>query len=185
MNPLAGALAADSGPGGPFDLINGLPVHVLVVHAAVVLVPLAALGLVGMAISVRLSRHIGWLVVLGAAAATGAAVVAKESGERFQIRVGAPEFEHNQLGDVLPIFAGVLLLATLLLWWIDRSGRAAGVTPRRGLRIIVAVLAVIVAAANLVWVYRVGESGARSVWSDQVTAPSPPGPSNGPGAQLL
>ncbi|MGB7979448.1 MAG: DUF2231 domain-containing protein [Candidatus Nanopelagicales bacterium] len=170
MTLLAAARAATSGPGGPFDLIDGLPVHVLVVHAAVVLIPLAALGLIAMALSVRLSRHLGWLVVLGAVVATGAAVVAKESGEKFQIRVGAPGFDHNRLGDVLPIFAGVLLLATLLLWWIDRAASSAGARGRRGLRMTVAVLAVIVAAANLVWVYRVGDSGARSVWSDTVAS---------------
>ena len=46
--------------GGPFDLVNGIPVHPLVVHAAVVLVPLAALGLVVMAVWPRFSRSLGW-----------------------------------------------------------------------------------------------------------------------------
>ena len=33
-----------------FDLINGLPVHTLVVHAVVVLVPLTALGTIALAV---------------------------------------------------------------------------------------------------------------------------------------
>ena len=33
-----------------FDLINGLPVHPLVVHAVVVLLPLATLGLIAIAV---------------------------------------------------------------------------------------------------------------------------------------
>ncbi len=172
MLALAGSIPTESGSGGPFDLINGLPVHALVVHAAAVLIPLAALGVIGMAVSVRLSRNIGWLVVLGAAVATGASWVAKESGEKLQIRVGAPGYDHNTLGDVLPLFAAVLLLAAGLLWWIDRAA-GAGPQRRRGLRIAVALLAVAVAVANLIWVYRVGDSGAKSVWSDQVSAATP------------
>ncbi len=168
MLVLAGSIPTESGSGGPFDLINGLPVHALVVHAAVVLIPLAALGLIAMAFSVRLSRNVGWLVVLGAAVATGASWVAKESGEKFQIRIGAPGFEHNELGEVMPVFAAVLLLAAVLLWWIDRSA-GGGPQQRRGVRMAVAVVSVVVAAANLVWVYRVGDSGAKSVWSDQVS----------------
>jgi hypothetical protein len=38
-------LVAQDGP-GPFDTVAGLPVHPLVVHAAVVLLPLSAIGLV-------------------------------------------------------------------------------------------------------------------------------------------
>ena len=47
--------------GGAFALINGLPVHPLVVHLAVVMVPLAAIGLIVMAAWPKFSRR--WPVI--------------------------------------------------------------------------------------------------------------------------
>ena len=69
----------------------------------------------------------------------------------------------------MPIFAAVLLIAVMALWLIDRSAPADGPAPRRGLRITVAIVGVLIALGNLVWVYRVGDSGAKSVWSGEVT----------------
>jgi uncharacterized membrane protein len=151
-----------------FDLIRGLPIHPLVVHAAVVLVPLTALGLLLMALLPRFSRANGWLVVAIGAAAAVASVVARLSGIALQQRTAAPRFDHAELGGSMPWFAGALLLATAGLWLVDRREAAAGSSGRRGVRGAVAVVAVAVALANLVWIYRVGDSGARSVWSGRV-----------------
>jgi hypothetical protein len=164
-----------NGQGGPFDLIDGLPVHPLVVHGAVVLIPLAALGVLLMAAWPRFSRRHGWLVLAVAVVAPGAAVVSVRSGEALAERVGDPGFDHDELGEQLPLVAGALLLATLVLWLLDRwRGRRQepgddDPPPRGGLlRALVAVLAVLVALGNLAWVYRVGHSGAQSVWLDEV-----------------
>lgn len=158
----------DDETGGPFDLINGLPVHPLVVHAAVVLVPLTALGVLLMAAWPRFSRSLGWLVALGGVVAAGSSFVAKESGEALEGRVGEPGFDHAELGEVMPVLALALLVVAVVLWLIDRSAAREGAAPRRGLRIAVAVLAALVALGNLVWIYRVGDSGAKSVWSGEV-----------------
>jgi uncharacterized membrane protein len=154
--------------GGPFDLINGIPVHPLVVHAAVVMVPLAALGLLVMVAWPRFSRRHGWLVVGAAAVAAVANLVAKEAGEALEDRVGEPGFDHAELGDTMPLFAVGLLVVTAILWLVDRAAPEDGPQPRRALRIAAAVLAVLTALANLVWIYRVGDSGAKSVWSGEV-----------------
>ncbi len=45
----------------------GLPAHPLIVHAVVVLVPLVALGAVGVVLWRGLRDRVGWLVVAGAA----------------------------------------------------------------------------------------------------------------------
>ncbi len=158
------------GSGGPFDLINGIPVHPLVVHAAVVLVPLTALGLIVMAVWPRFSARYGWLVAVSGVLAAGSSFAAKESGEVLEGRVGEPGFDHAELGDQMPIFAAVLLVAVVALWLIDRSAPTDGPAPRRGLRIAVAIVGVVVALANLLWVFRVGDSGAKSVWSGRVSA---------------
>lgn len=168
MVTVAGGVLAE-GSGGPFDVINGLPVHPLVVHAAVVLVPLTALGLLAMAIWPRFSGRYGWVVAVSGLLATGSSFAAKESGEVLEGRVGEPGFDHAELGDLMPIFAGVMLVAVIALWLIDRRAPADGPAPRRGLRIAVAVVGVLIALGNLFWVYRVGDSGAKSVWSARVT----------------
>ncbi len=156
--------------GGPFDLINGLPVHALVIHAAVVLVPLTALGLVVMAIWPRFSRGHGWLVVVSGVVATMSSFVARQSGEALEERVGEAGFDHADLGEVMPFFAAAMLVAVIVLWLIDRSAPDSGPAPRRALRVVVAVIGVVIAVANLVWVFRVGDSGAKSVWTGKVAA---------------
>lgn len=169
MVAVVGIVPSD-GSGGPFDLVNGLPVHPLVVHAAVVLVPITALGLITMAVWPRFSRRYGWLVVGSGAIATLACFVAKESGEVLEDRVGEPGFDHAELGELMPIFAAVLLVAVLILWLIDRGAPPDGPPPRRALRVVVAVIGVLIALGNLVWVVRVGDSGAKSVWAGRVAA---------------
>jgi hypothetical protein len=84
--------------GSLFDTIGGLPVHSLVVHAVVVLVPLVALGAILMAFWPSFSRRFGTLIVVVAAGAAAATVVAKESGEQLAGRVGSPE-PHVDLGS--------------------------------------------------------------------------------------
>jgi uncharacterized membrane protein len=183
MGVQVAAVAPRVSDGGPFDLVNGLPVHPLVVHAAVVLVPLAALGLLVMAVSPRFSRSLGWLVAVGSVAGAGAAWVAKESGEALEERIGGVGFDHDELGEVMPVFAAGLAIVTIVLWLLDRAAPADGPTARRGLRILTAVLAVVVAVGNLVWVYRVGDSGAKSVWTGRVASTALPPADTGEGAE--
>jgi uncharacterized membrane protein len=180
-----------------FDTIQGLPLHPLVVHAVVVLLPLAVAGTLAVALVPRWRRTFGPLVALLATAGTALVPVATQSGESLVARVGAPSGDHQVLGGQLLWFA---LPMTLLLWALvalDRRAvpadapRAAGTgrraagdgrpAPRRGVGAmaattaretrtaggavtVVAALAVIAALVAGFQVYRVGESGARSVW---------------------
>jgi uncharacterized membrane protein len=162
-----------------FDLINGLPVHPLVVHAVVVLLPLACLGTIAIAVRPAWRRPYGVLVVACAAAATALIPIATSSGEALEKHVGDPG-EHAELGDQLIWFAIPLLVLSLALVWLDRRDRAvpAGgestvdgaerrpVTATR----VVAVLALVAALATSVQVYRVGDSGARAAWGDRVAS---------------
>jgi hypothetical protein len=165
---LTSKLGASTGS-GPFDLIQGLPVHPLVVHAAVILIPLTALGVLLMALRPSISRAWGRLVTVLGVAACGAAFAAKESGEALAARVGAPGYGHAGLGAAMPNFAASMLVVPPLLWAFDRRAAKQGPGSVRGLRIGLGLVAAAIAVANLVWVYRVGESGARSVWADEVS----------------
>ena len=166
---LQGALTVTaSALAGPFDQIDGIPLHPLVVHAAIVLVPLACLGVIAMAIWPRFSRQYGWIVAAAAVAAAGASWMARLTGEKLAEQIGSPAFNHDQLGKLMPFFATALAIVVVALWLIDRRAPEPGSAPRGGLRTAVAVLAVIVALASLVWVIRVGHSGSKSVWSGRV-----------------
>ena len=161
-----------------FDLINGLPVHALVVHAVVVLLPLACLGTLAIALRPAWRRTYGVLVVAFAAVSVALIPVATSSGEALEKHVGNPG-EHAELGDQLIWFAIPLLVASAALVWLDRrrtatpsgSSTATGSSSSpRTLTTVVAAVAVLAALAASVQVYRVGDSGARAAWGDRVAA---------------
>jgi uncharacterized membrane protein len=162
---------------GMFDLINGLPVHPLVVHAVVVLLPLATLGTIAIAVRPSWRRSYGLLVVGCTALATVLIPVATSSGEALEEHVGNPG-EHAELGDQLIWFAIPMLLLATALWWLERRSAATetvGSTARTtsaGVVRTVAALAVVAALATSVQVYRVGDSGARATWGGQVSSSS-------------
>jgi hypothetical protein len=150
-----------------FDTINGLPVHALVVHGVVVLLPL--MSLVTIAVAFRPTwRAVAtpWVAALDAAV-FGLAWVAKESGEQLQARLGGEIAEHHaELGDLLPWFALGLFAASVLLWFTVR---------RRTVLLPLALAAVVIAGlAAIGWTVWVGDTGARSVWEDVVTNTSAP-----------
>jgi uncharacterized membrane protein len=147
-----------------FDLINGVPVHPLVVHAVVVLLPLAILGTVAIAVRPAWRRQYGHLVVAVAAAATILIPVATSSGEALEKHVGDPG-RHARLGDQLIWFAVPLLLLDLVLVHLSRRGHRRG-----NLLTVLAALSVVAALAAGVQVYRVGDSGARAAWDDRVSS---------------
>lgn len=167
-----------------FDLINGLPWHPLVVHAVVVLLPLAAIGTIAIALRPAWRHHYGPLVV--AAGVLGAVLcpVATSSGEALQSHVGDPG-EHAELGDQLIWFTIPLILLGAALVYLDRrrviASDGPGASTATASRTtttspttlkVVTVLAVIAALATMFQVYRVGDSGARAAWGDRVSSSS-------------
>ncbi len=153
---------------GLLSSIAGLPLHPLVVHLAVIVLPLAALSLVALVIWPRLARRYASLTVAGLAVGTLAAFVAKESGEELAQQVGEPA-QHAAYGDVLPLLATVLLL--LALGWYFLQRRDAKTSARRSTTTLaVGILASLAAVATLGLTVLVGHSGAVAVWGDAVSA---------------
>lgn len=152
-----------------FDLINGLPVHPLVVHAVVVLLPLTVLGTIAIAARPSWRSTYGPLVVGVGAVATVLCPVATSSGEALEQRVGDPG-EHAELGETLVWLALALTVLALALVLLERRRSAGRATGPAFLPPAVAVLAVVVALGTAVQVYRVGDTGARAVWGDEVSA---------------
>ena len=161
-------------------LIANLPVHPLVVHAVVVLVPLAVLTGITVAVWPAVRRRYGWPVVGLAVLATVSIPVATDSGEQLRDRLpdNALIEQHAQLGDQLLAFVAPLALVLLALMLLDhhraRISRVdgPGTTTKpvaRWLRpagVALSVLAIGFGAASAVQVVRIGDSGAHAVWHD-------------------
>ena len=147
--------------------INGLPVHVLVVHLTVVLVPTAAAAVLLAAVWPAARARLGPVPLVLALGALAVVPVTVSAGRWLRDRVGdsAPVRRHAELGEGLLPWVIALAVVAAALWWLGRSpGRLdAGVV-----RAVAAVLALVVAAGTVVTVFRVGDSGARSVWEGRV-----------------
>jgi hypothetical protein len=154
-----------------FDQIGGLPIHVLVLHAAVVLIPLLAVGAIVYAIMPRWRGHMGWSVVILGVVAPICAFVTRESGVKFYDRVirqgTSPKGrelldEHMHFGTLTMWFTIALGVAALALT-ISTLRRPTQTLPRiadAGL----AVVTVVLAAISGYYVFRTGDSGAHAVW---------------------
>jgi len=153
-----------------FDQISGLPLHILVIHAAVVFVPLLALGAIVYAVVPRWRARIGWAVIALALAAPVVTFVSKESGEKLYDRMIANGVSgkgkvmldaHMGFGTRTFLFTLALGAVTLVLTAITRrkSGSAS-----RSLGLLFSVAAVALAAVSGYYVYKTGDSGAKVVW---------------------
>lgn len=171
-----------------FERVLGLPAHPLMVHAAVVLLPLLALGGVLYAVAPFTRRHFRWPLIFLAIAAPIAVYTAKLSGDAFSKHknLAAPELQsqitdHKSFGDVLVWTAVALGLVVLVLAFAVPAGRTQVaerrspddtlVAPaRRGpanllIQGVLAVAVVGLAAVNLYYVFQAGDSGAGMVWT--------------------
>lgn len=146
----------------------GLPAHPLVVHAAVVLLPLAAVATLTCAAVPRLRRHYA-LVALGLAIAAVVAVgLAQGSGEELEERVEETELleAHTEQGErVLPWAIGVAVAAAVITAVPVLMRRRPDTSP--GAVTAVAVALSLIAGVGATWtVVDVGHSGAKATWSD-------------------
>jgi hypothetical protein len=153
--------------------ISGLPLHPLVVHAAVVLIPLTAASGIALAVLPGWRWLSRWPAALASVATVGLAFLATTSGESLES--SKPELrqlvhQHAERGDLLADLTVVLAVVVLVSAFLlpGDSGLASGkgaVASRVAVadKVLPALL-VVVALVVLVQVYLTGESGARAVW---------------------
>lgn len=162
-----------------FSTIFGLPTHPLVVHAVVVLVPLAALsGLVVALWPAARTRYAP--VALGIATLALLAVpVATHTGEQLEDHVRSSTLvdRHAHMADGLLPFMALLWLALAALVgvrWYGRRYEAAGrPRPTRLTSYVGIGAAVITVAAGLgstVQIVRIGHSGSEAAWHGVATS---------------
>ncbi len=158
-----------------FDTISGLPVHPLVIHFVVVLVPLAAAGLIVAVLNKAFRRRFASALVSMLVISVPLAFVAKESGESLAERVGITE-RHQSLGDIFPVWVTVLAVVAVVWYLIARRDGSSV------LRTIAGVAVIGVAIGVTALTFLVGHSGSEATWAKLIGAPTDPSPSQSPTA---
>jgi hypothetical protein len=178
-------------------IVNGLPAHVLLVHAVVVLLPLSALLVVLVASWPAVGARLGLVTTLLAVLTAALVPITTEAGEWLEQRVPRTPLvrAHTDLGDTMLPWAVALAVVAVVVYLRrmlsarqeaapeQRRASAAGVNQRLGgtaLTVALAVVALIVSAGTVVVVYQVGESGSRAAWTDRFSpTPLPRTPGRG------
>ncbi|MEV5413451.1 DUF2231 domain-containing protein [Thermopolyspora sp. NPDC052614] len=170
--------------------ILGLPAHPLIIHAAVVFIPLLAIVSVGYAVLPGWRARLGWAVVALGIAGPLSAIAARASGLALVDELFGGEYpegvlgqrveEHAGLATPLTIVAVALGVVALLLVYFARRAGSAAQEPAGGagqratavktsagnttVTMVLSVVTIVLALAALYFVVRTGHSGATAVW---------------------
>ena len=141
--------------------MGGLPLHPLVVHAPVVLIPLSAIALVLLIFVRKWRPHYAWLAVAGLVVGTLGAVVAVLTGNAFAENIGLPA-RHATLGTILVWTAGALSVSAIVWWLLQHQER----DKEQESRIVWAssIVTVVLVVATLIFTVLTGHSGAEAAW---------------------
>ena len=150
--------------------LNGVPLHPLVVHAVVVLGPLAALTGLAYAFVPKWRWLLRWPLVVLAVVTAVAALLAVAAGE--DLLAARPELaplveEHEERGEWLRSVAVIYAVVSLVAAWA--LGGTSALASGKGARetrfgIPVAALLVVAAVGLVVLLFLAGDSGSRAVW---------------------
>lgn len=139
------------------ETFAGLPAHPFFVHLPVVLLPLAALGIIALSVVPRWRRSFGVLVIGLLVAATASTWLARISGQRLVALTGGGPEAHAAWGSALAwVVTGFASVAGGWLLWA-RRGESFG-------RHVGAALSSVLALGTVVMAAYVGHSGAEATW---------------------
>lgn len=145
--------------------VGGLPLHPLVVHLVVVIVPLTFAGAFLMAVWPKFSRRFGPLIAIGAALGLVSAIIARQAGEQLAPIVGVSA-SHLEWGGRAPWWIAIFGIAVVAFWLVDR-----GIPANRPRPVWVHVFAgvmVVLGAIAVMQVMGAGHSGSESVWLPKI-----------------
>lgn len=153
--------------------IGGLPAHILLVHAVVVLGPIAGLAAIAYAAVTRWRRYLAWPLGVLSLGLVPVALVTAQAGEQLQKARPATQLvrEHAEQGDVLKVVSVIffVIVAAMIIVSFEPIGRRfAFLGPLRENRVLRVVLLVAGALAGAFFLYQsviTGHSGAASVWA--------------------
>jgi len=151
-------------------LLSGLPLHPLLVHAVVVLLPLTVLALLLAQFWPAARRRLGVVTPLAALVVLVLVPITTAAGEVLAEAVGPiPAVEaHEEYGVMLLPWAIALFVVAAAQWAWFRWGAPRLPAARRGVGPAVywllAAASLIVGAGSVVLLVLIGESGSRAVW---------------------
>jgi hypothetical protein len=158
------------------DIYNvyGLPLHVLLVHAVVILVPLTALSVVLAAVWPAARRRIGIVNALLGLVLIGLIPLTTMAGQWLRERVAATPLiaKHADLGNALwpwTLSLGLLGILTWLWYFVsDRRDRRRTPTgnSHRVVAVVIAVAAIGIGGFATWQTVQVGEAGSRAIWEN-------------------
>jgi hypothetical protein len=177
-----------------FEEILGIPAHPLIIHAAVVFIPLQIVAAIVYGLIPAWRRHLVWAVLGLAVLAPASAWAAKLSGEAFEQRLirkhiatGELIAKINQHASFAAVTAWLSLglsAAMVILVWAIVTGRrrspVAGNTAEidtdaaaimgspaafRLVALVFVVAAVVLAGFTGYYIFRTGDTGAHIVWT--------------------
>lgn len=155
--------------------IGGLPAHILLIHAVVVLAPIAGLGAIAYAAAPRWRTYLAWPLGVLSLVLVPLSLLTAQAGEQLQEARPASAMirAHAQQGDVLKAVSVLffVVVAAMLVVSFEPIGRRFAFLGRlRDNRAVRVALLVAGVAAGVFFVYQsiiTGHSGATSVWSSR------------------
>ncbi|GAA3107370.1 hypothetical protein JOF29_001698 [Kribbella aluminosa] len=156
-----------------FERFGDLPLHVLVIHLAVVVLPVSALTAIAFAAVPKWRWFLRWPALVFGVGALVCAFVAKKSGDAFVAAL--PQLRqlvelHRSRGNLLLwlvlAFAVLVAAAFLLLSGprVPTGGTGARAINSRPLELVVTAAVVVMAVVVIYQTIRTGDAGARAVW---------------------
>jgi len=153
--------------------IAGLPAHILLIHAVVVLAPIAGLGAIVYAAAPRWRSYLAWPLGVLSLGLVPVSLITAQAGEQLQKARPSSALirEHAEQGDVLKavsVVFFVVIAATLVVSYEPIGRRFAFLGSLRTNLAVRTILLVVAAAAGAFFIYQsivTGHSGAASVWA--------------------
>ena len=148
--------------------VFGLPLHALIVHATVVVVPAAAIAVLLATFWPRFQRWASWGPLAAAALAVVLVPITTQSGESLEHALPRSALieKHAHLADGLLPWVILLVVGAAAVYWPQlRASRPQLWTLPRPLVLLSIVVASVGAVGALVEVVLIGHSGAAAAWS--------------------
>lgn len=146
--------------------IFGLPAHPLLVHLAVVLVPVTAIAVVVAVIRPVWRRRYHLPLFVMSVVGLLSIFVARNTGEQMYIWMNRdpPVAHHRNLANGALVFMLLFTAATGAMAFVERRAIASSGGSHRTATTVTSALAVVTAILVTIWVVRTGHEGARLTW---------------------
>lgn len=151
--------------------IFGLPAHVLLVHIPIVLIPLAAIGALGV-LWEPWRRRFGWATAVILMVAGIFTQLAISSGETLkgELEKTALLRAHTSIAEDIRPFLLLFFIALVAFLYFERRQRATGpVSMKNPILIASFVAALLFAGISIYWVQRIGHTGSKAVWQPKMS----------------